>query len=132
MKRFALVVGLLGSVALAADTKFELKGDAAKGESTYKTLCMACHGEKGMGDGAASAALTPKPANFTDPANADRLTPEHVYRTIKEGGAAVGRSPMMVAWAGTLQEDQIRDVAAYVLQFKPAPAKAAKKPAPKK
>jgi mono/diheme cytochrome c family protein len=129
MKTLALVVGLMSGAAVAADAKFELKGDAAKGESIFKALCVSCHGEKGQGDGPASAALTPKPANFTDPVTAERLTPEHVYRTIKEGGAAVGRSSMMVAWAGTLKEDQLRDVAAYVLQFKPAPAK---KPAPKR
>jgi high-affinity iron transporter len=129
MNKLVLVVGLLSGAAFAAEAKFELKGDAAKGATTFKTLCGSCHGESGKGDGAASAALSPKPCNFTDPINADRLTDEHVYKTIKDGGAAVGRSPLMVAWSSTLKDDQIRDVAAYVLSFKPAPAKNAGKPA---
>jgi cytochrome c553 len=129
MKVFALV-SLMSGAALAADPKFELKGDATKGQATFNSQCAACHGEKGLGDGAASAALTPKPTNFTDPANADRLTPEYVYRTVKEGGAAVGRSPLMVAWAESLNDQELRDVAAYVLQFKPT--KGTKKPATKK
>ncbi|MEW5743128.1 MAG: cytochrome c [Myxococcota bacterium] len=119
----ALLVGavLLSSTAFAAD-KFELKGDAAKGEATYKTMCVSCHGEKGDGNGPAGAALNPKPTNFTDPANAERLTDEYAYKIIKDGGAAMGKSPLMVAWSGSLKDDQLRDVAAYVLKFKPAKA----------
>ncbi|GMU62564.1 MAG: cytochrome c [Myxococcales bacterium] len=128
----ALLVGavLLSGTALAAD-KFELKGDAAKGEATYKTMCVSCHGEKGDGNGPAGAALNPKPTNFTDAANAERLTDEYAYKIIKEGGAAVGKSPLMVAWSGSLKDDQLRDVAAFVLKFKPAKAAPAKKDAKK-
>jgi cytochrome c oxidase cbb3-type subunit 3 len=139
MKKFVLVAGLVAMPAFAAD--FELKGDAAKGEANYKTLCVSCHGEKGDGNGPAGAALNPKPTNFTDPANSERLTDEWVYKMVKNGGAANGKSPMMVAWSGALNDQQIRDVAAYVLKFKPAKAagktekpaeKAPEKAAPKK
>lgn len=129
MKKLALVVGLLSLPAFAGP--FELKGDAAKGEGTFKTMCASCHGEKGDGNGAAAAALNPKPTNFADPSNADRLTEEYTYKIIKDGGAANGKSPLMVAWSGSLKDDQIRDVAAYVLKFKPAKAAPAAKDAKK-
>ncbi len=136
MKKFVLAASLMASPGFA-DTAFELKGDAAKGETQYKTMCVSCHGEKGDGTGAASAALTPKPTNFGDPTVAERLTDEWIYKMVKNGGAANGRSPMMVAWAGALNEQQIRDVSAYVAKFraaKVAPAadtkKETKKPAP--
>ena len=134
MKKFVLVAGLVAMPAFAADVPFELKGDAAKGEAHYKTLCISCHGEKGDGNGPAGAAMNPKPGNFTDPANADRITPEWVYKMVKNGGAANGKSPMMIAWSGALNDQQIRDVAAYALKFKPAKVEAAKPaaPAPKK
>lgn len=132
MKTLLLTAAVLVSAsAFAADTK----GDPAKGETHYKTLCVSCHGEKGDGNGPAGAALTPKPTSFTDPANADRLTEDYVYKMVKEGGAANGKSPLMVAWAGVLKEDQLRDVTAFVLKFKPAKAAApadTKKPADKK
>lgn len=132
MKKLVLAAAVVALPAFAGP--FELKGDAAKGETQFKTLCVSCHGEKGDGNGPAGAALTPKPTNFTDPANASRLTDEWVYKMVKDGGQANGKSPMMVAWSAALNDQQIRDVAAYVLKFKPAAAKAAEpaKPAKKK
>lgn len=133
MKNLVLVAGLISLPAFAADAAFELKGDGAKGEANYKTLCVACHGEKGDGNGPAGAALNPKPGNFTDPANSERITEEWVYKMVKNGGAANGKSPMMVAWSGALNDQQVRDVSAYVIKFKPAKTVPAKTPAaPKK
>ncbi len=131
MKQALLVGAVLLSGSALAGPKFELKGDAAKGEATYKTMCSSCHGDKGDGAGPAGAALNPHPTNFTDPANAERLTDEYVYKVIKEGGAAVGKSALMIAWGAALKDDQLRDVAAYVQKFKPA-AKAAPAPAAEK
>jgi cytochrome c553 len=130
MKTLLMSAMVLGSTAFA----FELKGEAAKGEAKFKLLCVSCHGEKGAGDGAASAALNPKPANFTDPKRWAEVSDEYVYKMIKEGGAANGKSPLMVSWKSSLSEQEIRDVAAYVRAFgKPAapaaPAKPEAKPA---
>lgn len=128
-------VALLAAPAFAADAAFALNGDAARGEASFKTHCASCHGAKGTGTGPAGFALNPRPTNFTDPALAERLTGEWVYKVIKNGGAANGRSPLMVAWSGMLNDQQIRDVAAFVLTFVPArPAAAStdsKKPARK-
>ena len=35
-----------------------------QGKSLFQQLCAVCHGDKGKGDGIASAALNPMPANF--------------------------------------------------------------------
>lgn len=133
MKKFLVAAAALSLPAFAGP--FELKGDAAKGEAQFKAMCVSCHGEKGDGAGAAAAALNPKPTNFTDATNADRLTEEWVYKIVKDGGAANGKSPLMVAWSGAMNDQQIRDVSAYVLKFRPAkaaPAADAKKDAGKK
>jgi len=128
MNKLVLIAGLVALPAFA-DAAFELKGDAAKGGVNYKNLCVACHGEKGDGNGPAAAALTPKPSSFTDAATSDHLTDEWVYKMVKNGGQANGKSPMMMAWSGSLNDQQIRDVAAYVLKFKPAKAAAPVAPA---
>ena len=133
MKRlFSAALVLSSSAALAAG--FELGGDPKKGAETFKTMCASCHGETGKGDGAAAAALNPKPANFTDPARAASVTDEYVYKMIKDGGAANGKSPLMVAWGPALGDAKVRDVAAYVRSLAPkaaAPAAPAAKDAGK-
>jgi len=128
------VVLAFGGTALAdtAKAKFELKGDAAKGAEVFKTFCASCHGDKGAGDGVAGQALNPKPQNFADPKRAAEIDDEYVYKVVGEGGQAVGKSPLMVAWKGSLTDQQVRDVAAHVRAIQksalpPAKGKAAKK-----
>ncbi len=128
-KLMMTTVMLAGAVAFAAEAKFEIKGDAAKGEATFKQLCVSCHGDTGKGDGPAGAALNPKPADFTDAKRAAAATDEYIYKMVKDGGQANGKSPLMVAWGPVLNDDQkVRDVAAYVRSL----SKPAKAPAPGK
>ncbi len=96
------------------DEAFELNGDAGRGQQVFKFFCVACHGEHGKGDGPAAAALNPKPADYTDGDRMAKLSDEDLYRVVKEGGAAVGKSALMAAWKATLSDQQIRDVVAYV------------------
>jgi len=122
----AVLVALLAPVVALA------KGDAEKGKATYKTFCVTCHGEKGNGDGPGAAALNPKPAKFSDAKYMSTLTDEHLVKVVTEGGASVGKSPMMVSWKASLNAQQIQDVVAFVRTLAPAtPAKPAA-PAKKK
>jgi cytochrome c553 len=61
-----------------------------------------------------AASLEPKPARHSDGAYMNALSNEYLFRVIKEGGAAVGKSPLMAPWAGALSDAQIRDVVAFV------------------
>lgn len=90
------------------------KGDAEAGKALYAIYCATCHGPRGAGDGPLAASLDPKPAHHDDGAYMNGLSDEHLFRVIKEGGAAVSKSPMMAAWGRTLSDDQIRDVVAFV------------------
>jgi len=88
--------------------------DVAKGQASYQQLCASCHGPRGAGDGPAGQALQPKPAHHDDGAYMNALSNEHLFRVIKEGGAAVGKSPFMAPWGGALSDAQIWDVVAFV------------------
>jgi cytochrome c len=113
---------LLGAMAVLAcgsargeDDGFVISGDPVKGEATYKLYCVLCHGATGLGDGPGAAALNPKPRNFQDKAEMSKISDKEIFTAIKSGGAAVGKSPLMVAWGAILGDDQkVHDVAAYV------------------
>jgi len=68
-----------------------------EGVEIFSARCTPCHGPQGRGDGPASAALTPKPRNFTDATWQGKVTDEHIEKIILFGGAAVGKSPAMPA-----------------------------------
>jgi len=89
-------------------------GNADAGAPLYATYCASCHGPKGEGDGPVSAGLTPKPAKHSDAAYMNALSDEHLFKVVKQGGPAVGKSPLMAPWGGTLSDAQIRDVVAFV------------------
>lgn len=67
----------------------------ADGAATYAATCAACHGAAGAGDGVAAASLPVKPPSFADPAFWSR-SDDTIKKVIKEGGASVGKSPIMV------------------------------------
>ncbi len=91
------------------------KGDPVAGKLKYDTLCVSCHGPRGMGDGPAAASLNPKPRNL----QATTRTDDELKKTIKLGGAAVGLSPLMVPWGGVLNDTDIDNVVAYICSLKP-------------
>jgi mono/diheme cytochrome c family protein len=62
----------------------------------FSTRCATCHGADGKGDGPASAALNPKPRDYTSEEWQKSVTDAQIKKTIVEGGASVGKSPLMV------------------------------------
>lgn len=78
-----------GVKATAADRK--------EAHQTFTTRCAACHGQFGRGDGPGAAGLNPKPRNYADAAWQKATTDEEIEKAIVYGGAAVGKSPQMVA-----------------------------------
>ncbi len=94
------------------------QGFDAKG--TFNSTCATCHGQNGEGDGVAAASMNPKPANFTDPAFWKANSDSVLFKAIKDGGASVGKSPMMVAWGGSYSDAQIHALLDYIKKaFKP-------------
>jgi mono/diheme cytochrome c family protein len=91
---------------------------AAAGKKHYDMLCTACHGPAGAGDGAAAAALNPKPRNFQDAAFWKGVTDDHLKKVIGKGGMAVGKSPLMAGFAGSLTPAQIDEVIAFLKTLK--------------
>lgn len=84
----------------------------------YATLCVACHGAEGHGDGPGSAALEPKPRNFTDTAWQAATDDARIAGVIKNGGGSVGLSATMAPWGSMLSDAEITAMVAKVRSFK--------------
>jgi mono/diheme cytochrome c family protein len=104
----ALYAVVLGTALLAHGA------DVEEGKKLYGQICATCHGQSGKGDGPGAAALNPKPRDHTDKEYMSKLSDEDLFKVIKNGGASIGKSPLMPPWGGTLKDDQIKDVIAYV------------------
>ena len=84
----------------------------AEAASIYSTRCTVCHGAGGKGDGAGSAALQPKPRDFTSAEWQASVTDEHITKIIKYGGAEVGMAAIMPANPDLIEKPEV--VAALV------------------
>jgi mono/diheme cytochrome c family protein len=112
------VMSVLGLVVLAAsgaqaqqDVERFTDGDAAHGSALYKRYCRGCHGVDGRGG---AHTFMPHVQNLTQKDYIEQVPDGFLFTVIAEGGAAVGKSGYMPAWQGTLSEQDIKDVIAYV------------------
>jgi mono/diheme cytochrome c family protein len=101
--------------AAAAATAFAcISGNPETGKLKYVQICASCHGKAGAGDGVASPGLDPKPAHHNDGSYMNALSNEHLTKVITEGGASVGKSPLMAPWGSVLGPQGVQDVIAFV------------------
>jgi mono/diheme cytochrome c family protein len=109
------MVILVFLVAAVAQESFAgQKGDAKAGQKTFNTLCTACHGTSGRGDGPAAVALPVKPKNLADGKYMKTLTNEYLFKVIKEGGVSVEKSALMAPWGGQIDDQGIWNVVTYI------------------
>ncbi len=100
--------------ARAAAKKNPVPNDAdstAAGKKVYLGNCLACHGEKGKGDGPASIAFNPKPRDLSDPKIAAETDGELFWKLTE------GRKPMP-SYEKTLSETERWQVINYVRTLK--------------
>lgn len=104
MLALAALVVLLASPASANE----------EGAQLYATLCTACHGEAGAGDGPAGQVLDPAPANLASAELRATRSDEDFTAMIRDGGAALGRSPVMPAFGAQLDEAQVASLVSFI------------------
>jgi len=117
----------LVSILLAPGLGFaQSKGDAKAGKAKYEANCVGCHGATGKGDGAAAAALNPKPQDHTDGKAMNALTDKYLFDIIKQGGKAVQKAAVMPAANKKLTDQDISDMVAYIRSLANPPYKPTK------
>jgi len=103
-----LIVSVSSPLVLAEDLP---------GKSRFDTLCAACHGALGKGDGAASAGLNPKPADLSNKEFMASKTDDSLKEIITKGGSAVGKSAAMPPFGASLDDKAVAEVIAYIRTF---------------
>ncbi len=90
------------------DIKF--RGNTRRGRIIYKNACAACHGKNGRGDGILAQLIQIDMVDFSQPDGMRKLRNDrNLLKAIREG-----KGDFMPSWVGTLNDDEIIDVAAYV------------------
>ncbi len=87
---------------------------SSPGQTDYRTYCAPCHGMLGQGDGPLAGMLTPRPARHDDLAFMGAQSDQYLFRLLKDGGPALGKSALMGAWGRILSEQRIRDLVGFV------------------
>lgn len=95
---------------------FTLDGaDPANGEALFAKHCKVCHGAAGTGDGQLSEHLNPNPGDLR--AKAAERSDWELYLTVRDGGKAIGLSPVMVGFGERLSEQELKDVTAFTREL---------------
>ena len=100
----AALVGIAGPAESA---------DIEAGQALYEQRCAPCHGPDGKANTPTAKALRPPPRDHTDGAYMNALSDENLIRVIKEGGPAVGKSPIMPPQFD-LKDDQLQNLVAFL------------------
>lgn len=88
--------------------KFSVK----EGKRLFQKLCLPCHGESGKGDGiywASALDITPADLTKFTPTESDRI-----FKTIKYGSEAQGKSNLCPPWKNNLSDEEIGYIVSFV------------------
>jgi len=111
-------------VEAEADPAPLAEGDARLGAAVYAQNCASCHGETGAGDGPASIALDPRPARHNDGSYMNGLDDAYLARVIRDGGPAVGKSPLMAGFGASLSDADVANLIAFIRSLADPPYEA--------
>lgn len=107
--RIALVAGMfLAATAVMAE---EPPPHAVK---LYSVYCVQCHGVNRDGNGVNSGTMAVKPRDHTDSKAMGDTPDDTLFKAIKGGGLAVGKSVLMPRWEDVISDDEIKELVTYL------------------
>jgi high-affinity iron transporter len=115
----ALASALLGALASASSAAPSPKAPkrsaelVEQGKATYAIYCVACHGERGAGDGSAATRLNPRPRNFSTEKFRQGDSVSQIFATLGKGVPGTA----MVKFTNLSESDRW-SLAWYVLDLK--------------
>jgi mono/diheme cytochrome c family protein len=93
-------------------------GATPEGRRLFVTMCTACHGPSGKGDGRYADSMfvrnKVRPRDLTDSLYFGRLKDTELFATISLGGGFFHKSPYMPVWGVSLTPEQINHLVSYI------------------
>ena len=105
------VLAALGAAAHAVD---DAPPALAHAQKLYNVYCVQCHGVNRDGNGVNSRDMAVKPRDHTDSKAMGDTPDDLLFKAIKGGGLAVGKSVLMPRWEGVMTDDEIRQMVGYL------------------
>lgn len=90
------------SLSVSASAKLEA-------ETLFGARCAACHGARGLGDGANAKSLDPRPRDFSSGEWQRRVSNDEIRAVIVRGGRAAGKSGFMPAFPDLANRHELLD-----------------------
>ena len=116
MSRTGVVAGLIAAVLVLGVTAGAAFAQDAK--AIYTKECAKCHGDAGAGDGTMAQKLKDKPSDWTKGGGGLKdLDDVKIADSIKKGGASIGKSKLMPAYA-KLSDAEVQSLVSYVKALK--------------
>lgn len=106
----AFSASLPGSGAVTAEESRRGSVNRIEGMKLYRSLCIDCHGQTGLGDGQRAGASRPAPTNFTTPKAVVDLDRARMQKAFSQGHAPDVRRE----WDGKISAPQIDSVIDYI------------------
>jgi cytochrome c oxidase cbb3-type subunit 2 len=123
LRRLAVLLAVLGGapagVVRAQGPDLGTEAQRESGKTLYLKYCVQCHGEKGDGDGYATAHLHPRPRDFTTGKFKVRSTPSGALPTHQDLVNIIRRGmpyTSMPAWH-TLSDQDVSNLAYFMKTF---------------
>lgn len=110
-----LVLCLLGGLALLmGSAKANAQEPHAKAVKLYNAYCVQCHGVNRDGNGVNARDMAVKPRDHTDSKGMGDTPDDVLFKAIKGGGLAVGKSVLMPKWESVMSDEEVTELVAYL------------------
>jgi mono/diheme cytochrome c family protein len=112
------------------DRLIPLDYSQAQGKRVFYEKCVWCHSDSTPAGPSNRFNLSPTPALINDGEVLNPMSDTYLQNIITLGGGAMGKSPLMPSWGGTLSQEHIQSLIAFIRAVAQPPYQAQGEPLP--